>query len=128
MIHFFHSNRDSENDATCEEYKNFLLSDERMHDTDLCVDIDIHSRFLNSHVESEDLNNIIKYTGIDPELIMALFIVILITTMLGSIVLAHYLIERPKRKQMLIGLRNYMRKDASETSFVSGASSITYEF
>lgn len=120
-VTFFKQNvkRDPESSDACNENKIFLLSDERMHDTDLCVDVDIYSKILNTRVK--EINQLIKEADIDPDLIMALFIIILITIILTSIALAHYLIERPKQRLMLAALRNYMKSanGANESSSCS---------
>ena len=52
-----------------------------------------------------------KFTGVDRELLMVVFIVCLSAVILSLITIGHYVIERPrKRKVMLNALRTYLQK------------------
>ena len=83
-------------------------NDMYMHDVDLCIDIDINSDFMNMPVKHYKMNPIIK--GANPELIMVVFIMVLLITMMATITLAHYLIERPKKRHLLSALRGFIKE------------------
>ena len=77
----------------CSDYSSLLLEDERMHDVDLCIDIDTQTHFLSSHHDHQE-------GGIDRELVMVIFIICLLVFVLFVISLAHYIIEKPKKKSL----------------------------
>jgi hypothetical protein len=92
-------------DMNCSNYNEMLMDDERVHDVDLCVDIDTNDHFLSLDFDAPHENH-----EISGELIMVLFIMCLLVVILSVITFANYLIEKPKKRQMLKALRDYLQK------------------
>ena len=93
-------------EMNCSNYNEMLLDDGRIHDVDLCVDIDTNDHFLSLDFEAPHENG----HGLSAELIMVLFIMCLLVVILVLITFANYLIEKPKKRQMLKALRDYLQK------------------
>lgn len=96
----------NDTDKNCNEMNAFLARDDRMHDVDLCVDIDTPTHFL-SHVIDEERS---FSSFANPELLMVIFIMCLLVLLLVLITFIHYLIERPKKKRKMEFIREYLRR------------------
>ncbi len=97
----------------CNEYNDFITKDERFNDIDLCIDIDTQLHFLSAPIEHHK-----RFNGIDPELLMVIFIICLLAVILLIITIGHKLIERPKKKRILQQLRHRLynnQKKAHDT-------------
>jgi hypothetical protein len=92
---------------TCEQVHGELISDERMHDADMCVDVDTQAHFLGHITDMEEANH---EETTDRELLMVLFIIVLLVALMAIITFTHYLIEKPKKRKMLSALRDYIVK------------------
>jgi hypothetical protein len=93
---------DSSSYSTCPD----LYEEERVHDNDLCIDIDIHSHFLGFDDNEE-------HSLMSNELLMVLFILCLLGTVLTSITIANYFIMKPKEKSLLRVMRQYINNHRS---------------
>ncbi|RNA07625.1 hypothetical protein BpHYR1_013117 [Brachionus plicatilis] len=98
----------SENSTECVQMSRALLEDERVHDVELCVDIDTPTHFLSAlNSDSHGIN------GIDRELVMVIFILVLLVLVLVVITIAHYFIKQPRRKYFE-SIHNYLAKKSSQ--------------
>ena len=82
-----------------------MSKDERLHDTELCIDIDTLHHFL-----AMDMHDTEDPSQINNELIMVIFILCLLGVMLFTVSVAHYIIEKPKKKRMLRVLMEYVQR------------------
>jgi hypothetical protein len=95
---------DEEVASDCAQYTEFFRSDDRHHDTDLCLDIDTQHHFLN--FEEYD-----HHESISRELVMVIFIMCLVAGVLGIVTLAHYMIvAKPTKARMRKVISDYIRK------------------
>lgn len=99
----------NENSTECSQMKRALIEDERFHDVELCVDIDTPAHFLSA------LNSDVHgFDGIDRELVMVIFILVLLGLILVIITIAHYLIKKPKKKY-LESFQNYINRKSQNS-------------
>lgn len=99
----------NENSTECAQMRSALLEDERVHDVELCVDIDTPTHFLSAL--NSDVHGL---NGIDRELVMVIFILVLLVLLLTIITIAHYLIKKPK-KEYLESFHNYINKKSQSS-------------
>lgn len=93
-ISFYKNNPQfNENSTDCAQMRRSLLQDERVHDVELCVDIDTPTHFLSA--VNSDVHGI---DGVDRELVMVIFILVLLGLILVIITIAHYFIKKPRKK------------------------------
>jgi hypothetical protein len=80
-------------DPDCSDYSTLLRADDFTHNIDLCVDIDTQAHFLSDIAHGG--------TQYKSDLLMVGFITGLLILVLGLIVLANFIIQKPKKRLMI---------------------------
>lgn len=97
----------------CTDFNDLFLNDDRVHDADLCVDIDTQAHFLSA-INSDTENS--GRTDVERELIMVVFIICLLVFILSLITIAHYIIEKPKKRRILQAWYQYIKNPSQHHS------------
>ena len=117
------SDADDDDDSpglTCNDLGSILQDDERVHDVDLCVDIDTQVHFLSG-------GNAGGHSKVDRELVMVIFIMCLLVVILACITLANYIIEKPKKEALRKKLGDWINKHThsnAHSSLINSANSL----
>ena len=80
-------------DPDCSDYGSLLRADDFTHNIDLCVDIDTQAHFLSDIAHGG--------TQYKSDLLMVGLITALLVIVLGLIILANFIIQKPKKRLML---------------------------
>jgi hypothetical protein len=106
---------------SCEDLESILAKDERVHDVDLCVDIDTQVHFLSG-------GNSGHHSKMDRELVMVIFIMCLLVVILACITLANHIIEKPKKEALRKKLGDLIHKHTTHggahQSLINSANSL----